>query len=189
MRKEQAVLSQLDSALDYFFEQTILVIDDFWSTEDGNGHITRIYLDELFRGKRYEQINSYVMARLFSLTDKNGRLYLPYSDYVIPCDLYLRGITWDTIVYDNPFELQATIGGAYISSFFNDSFSSELECGIVGCAVNEVFPNGCEIDNRKLETLIDFRTHADFLCECISKSKILALRNIGAKDIGVCLRY
>lgn len=189
MRKEQAVLSQIDSALDYFFEQTILAIDDFWSEEDENGRIMRFYLDELLKGKSCEHMNSYVMMRLFSLADKNGRFYLPYSDYCIPYDLPLRGITWNAIDYDDPFEMQATICGAHISSFFNDAFSFELECGIVGCAVNKVFPNGCEIDNSKLETLIDFRTHADFIYECISKSKILALKSIGAIDIDVCLRY
>lgn len=114
---------------------------------------------------------------------------MPYSYYYIPYNLPWRGITWGTIDYDNLFEMQATIGGACIVSFCGDDFSSEFEYGIAGCAIHKVFPEGCEIDYEMIDALIDFRTHTDFICECISKCKILALKSIGQGTVDVCFQY
>lgn len=189
MRNEQYILSQVDNALDYFFEQTISAIDEFWFAEEEKGHIMRVYLEELWKEKNPKQRELFVMSRLFSLADDKGKFYLPFSYYSVPYDLPWRGATWDTIEYDNPFEMQVTIAGAYISSFFNDFFSSKLENGIVGCAIDKIFPSGCEMDNSEIEVLIDFRTHGDFICECISKSKILALKSISKMNIDICLQY
>lgn len=180
MKLTDETYNYIVSRIVYWIAKTVRAVDAYWVEETEYGHISWSWPTEISE-ENLDLIRKYYVADLFILQD-GGEIYLPHSCWAIDrnrAELFEK--TWELVDYDNPLELQATIGVCIPLLYYE--LHGQIYTGIIPhICQEECLTYECN-EYEMLTEKFDLTKYSEYIVSCVKRTKILDIRDINKNSI------